>query len=237
MKRRNHQGLLKIEMLLLVQVLLGYKSLEAAKMFWGITVLYYSLLTLFLWESTLGCHQERLLGIIGCLIWSNINSSCEKRTKYLAYLNKHKYCWNFPNTAFFSAKHLLSLSSYYMIKKTSALVRVIWYFAFWEPFHISLLSSWWLSMVSIIRQDGYFFPFTQLSFFPKSKLRDNKLIKSIIYVMHHELSCNINWPEANQASPTSTKHRLLRFKQLPSAVFYCFCWEYSELATVSSFTL
>lgn len=124
----------------------------------------------------LGIHfrmpSGRAAGQIGCLIWSNINSSCEKRTKYLAYLNKHTYCWNFPNTAFFSAKHLLSLSSYYMIKKTSALVRLIWYFAFWEPFHISLLSSWWLSMVSIIRQDGcqinwVFFSFYTIVLFPK----------------------------------------------------------------------
>ena len=53
--------------------------------------------------------------------------------------------------------------------------------------------------------------------------------------MHHVLSCNINCPVANQASPMSTKHRLLRFKELPSVIFYCFRDEYSEMATVSSF--
>lgn len=74
--------------------------------------------------------------------------------------------------------------------------------------------------------------------FTKVKTEKNKLIiKSIIYLMHHDLSCNINCPVADKASSKSTKHRLLSFKELPSVVCYWFCCEYSELATVFSVTI
>lgn len=82
-------------------------------------------------------------------------------------------------------------------EKTTPLVRLLLYSAFWVPFHTPLWSSWVLSIVSIMKvgiewhrlEINYFFPFAQRSSFPKSKLREMKLIKSI-YVRHHEQSCS-----------------------------------------------
>lgn len=67
---------------------------------------------------------------------------------------------------------------------------------------------------------NYFFPFAQQSSFPKSKLRDIKLIKSI-YVRHHDQSCSIEFmlPIKQSLLLISTD---CWFEKLPSVTFYCF---------------